>query len=115
MNRWTDGGWGQRSGAPTEVLSGESLGGSGGVAEVFSHKKRGPIPFHLEPGQQDLCHVPKKLQPYSSIVSEIGQSGAINMLHYSLYSSQIAACVQCLNTNKHVNANFDTDGLSQLL
>jgi len=41
MNRGMDGGWGQRSGAPTEVLSGESLGGSGGVAEVLSIRKGG--------------------------------------------------------------------------
>ena len=47
MNRCTGGGWGQRSGAPTEVLSGESLGERGGVAEVFSHKKRGPAHFIL--------------------------------------------------------------------
>lgn len=36
------------------------------------------------------------------------------MLHYSLYSSQLAACVQCMNTNI-VNANFGKDGFSKLL
>lgn len=44
MNRWIDG---LGVGAPTEVLSGESLGGSGGVAEGFSHKKRRPAHFIL--------------------------------------------------------------------
>ncbi len=52
MNRWMDGGWGQRSGAPTEVLPGESLGGIGGVDEVFSHKKRGPAHFILSWGSR---------------------------------------------------------------
>lgn len=52
MNRWTGGGWGQRSGAPTEVLSGESLGSGGGVAEVFSNKKRGPAHFILSWGSR---------------------------------------------------------------
>lgn len=44
MDGW---GMGQRSEAPTEVLPGESLGGSGGAEEVFSNKKRGPVHFIL--------------------------------------------------------------------
>lgn len=80
---------------------------------LFAQEK-GASPFHLEPGQQDLCHVPKKLQPHSSIVSQIGQSGAINMLHYSLYSSQMAACVQYMNTNV-VSAKFGFKRFAYLL
>lgn len=45
-------GWGQRSGAPTEVLSGESVGHRGGVAVVSSHKKRGPAHFILSRGSR---------------------------------------------------------------
>lgn len=80
MNRWTEGD-GERSGVPTEVLSGESLGGCGGIIEVFWHKKRGPAHFILSWSGRTSVTYQKRLQPYSSFVSGIGQSGAINMLH----------------------------------
>lgn len=54
MNRLELGGGvgGQRSGAPTEVLSGESHGSSGGAAWVFLNKKRGPANFILSWGSR---------------------------------------------------------------
>lgn len=63
MNSWMDGGWGQRSGVATEVLSGESHASSGGVAEVFSNKKRGPAHFILSWGSRTSVTYQRNSRP----------------------------------------------------
>lgn len=101
MNRLDGGrgrrvGWGQRSGAATEVLSGESHGSRGGAAGLLFLNKNGRVGgaanFHLEPGQQDLCHIPKKLGGSIHLLSRrLRLSGAINALLYSLNISSSVA------------------------
>lgn len=63
MNSWMDRGWGQRSGVETEVLPGESPDSSGGVAEVFTNKKRGPAYFILSSGSRTCVTYQRNSSP----------------------------------------------------
>lgn len=48
----------------------------------------GAANFRLEPGQQDLCHIPKKLGgPIHLLCAGLRRSGAVNALLYSLKCS----------------------------